>query len=675
MSIGLNGLGCLAYVQTVRLAAISAETDAQYAPVTIARPQFERGTMATFRMYNDTSGASFGWEAERFYWSNSSGPLEVLSDDGSVIAYKMLFDSRIREVRLTYEPSPDGQNYLIKNIIAFWNGSPVFEIAGLNKWVTSFQFRYGFSVADVLPSENDIFYGAGKIDTFNAGAGNDTILAGGSNDVLHGEGGDDVLDGETGQDVLYGGNGADTYFVGQGDIAIEEGTDGAIDLVRTPLTQYTLGDRLDNLTFDGLGPFKGTGNTLDNIIIGGSSGDTLDGAYGVDILIGGLGDDTYVVDNAYDETREIVDGGTDLVQSWNSYYALGDEVEDLVYVGFGSFAGIGNIKNNRVLGGSGTDTLDGAGGSDVLSGEAGADVLYGGTGHDWLIGGSGSDTVAGGGGDDNYIVEDASDLVHETAGQGNDTVYASVSYTLAASAAVEFLSTADAYAVTSLNLAGSSFANSIYGNAGANRLDGKAGADKLYGNGGNDTYFVDDTGDRVVEPSTGGTADRVYTTVSHTLSSYVENLYASDTASVSLTGNTAANVIYGNSGGNKINGGYGNDTLRGSTGKDTFIFSTKLSTSSNRDTIVDFSVADDSIYLDNAIFTKLGSGSMSSPRKVSSSYFTVGSAAKDKNDCIIYNKTTGVLSYDADGSGSGKAVEIAKLSKSLAMTYSDIYIV
>jgi Ca2+-binding RTX toxin-like protein len=631
--------------------------------------------MATFRMYNDTSGASFGWEAERFYWSNSSGPLEILSDDGSVIAYRMLFDSRIREVRLTYEPSPDEQNYLVKDIIAFWNGSPVFEVTGLNKWVTAVQFRYGFSVADMLPSENDTFYGAGKIDTFNAGAGNDTIFAGGSNDVLHGEGGDDVLDGETGQDVLHGGNGADTYFVGQGDIAIEEGTDGAIDLVRTPLAQYTLGARLDDLVFDGLGAFKGTGNTLDNIIQGGFDGDTLDGAYGIDTLIGGFGDDTYVVDSTYDVTHEIADGGMDLVESWSSYYALGDEVEDLVYGGYGNFAGVGNSKDNRVLGGSGTDTLDGAGGSDALWGEAGADVLYGGAGHDWLIGGSGSDTVAGGGGDDNYIVEDASDLIDETAGQGTDTVYASVSYTLAASAAVEFLSTTDAYAATSLNLAGNSYANSIYGNAGANRLDGRAGADKLYGNGGNDTYFVDNTGDRVVEPSTGGTADRVYTTVSHTLSSYVEGLYASGTAAISLTGNTAANVIYGNSGANKINGGYGNDTLKGSTGKDVFIFSTKLSTSANRDTIVDFSVADDSLYLDNAIFTKLGSGSLSSPKKLSSSYFTVGSAAKDKNDYVIYNKSTGVLSYDADGSGSAKAVEVAKLVKGLAMTYSDIYIV
>jgi hypothetical protein len=85
-----------------------------------------------------------------------------------------------------------------------------------------------------------------------------------------------------------------------------------------------------------------------------------------------------------------------------------------------------------------------------------------------------------------------------------------------------------------------------------------------------------------------------------------------------------------------------------------FIFSTKLSTTSNRDSIVDFSVADDSLYLDNAIFTKLGSGSMSSPKKVSSSYFTVGSAAKDKNDHLIYDKATGASSYDADGSARAR---------------------
>jgi hypothetical protein len=33
------------------------------------------------------------------------------------------------------------------------------------------------------------------------------------------------------------------------------------------------------------------------------------------------------------------------------------------------------------------------------------------------------------------------------------------------------------------------------------------------------------------------------------------------------------------------------------------------------------------------------------------------------------------LSYDADGSGKGKAVEIAKLSKNLGIKHSDFFVV
>jgi Ca2+-binding RTX toxin-like protein len=224
-------------------------------------------------------------------------------------------------------------------------------------------------------------------------------------------------------------------------------------------------------------------------------------------------------------------------------------------------------------------------------------------------------------------------------------------------------------------LFGMSGDDALFGGSGNDRLNGGTGIDWMEGGAGNDTYYVDRAGDKVKETSFGGTADRVYTTVSYTLAAYVENLYSSGTASISLTGTTKNNTIYGNSGANKIKGGYGNDILKGGLDKDAFIFNTKLSSKSNLDRITDFNVKDDSLYLDNPIFKKLGSGSMSSPKKLSSSFFTVGDKAKDGNDYVIYNKTTGILSYDADGSGSGGAVAVAKLPKNLAMTSSDIYII
>ncbi len=45
------------------------------------------------------------------------------------------------------------------------------------------------------------------------------------------------------------------------------------------------------------------------------------------------------------------------------------------------------------------------------------------------------------------------------------------------------------------------------------------------------------------------------------------------------------------------------------------------------------------------------------------------------NDDIVYNKRTGILSYDADGSGKGRAVEFAQVKKGLALTHNDVFVV
>ena len=98
-------------------------------------------------------------------------------------------------------------------------------------------------------------------------------------------------------------------------------------------------------------------------------------------------------------------------------------------------------------------------------------------------------------------------------------------------------------------------------------------------------------------------------------------------------------------------------------GKDIFVFNTKPNKSANLDKIADFSVRNDSIWLDNSVFKKLGKGSEANPVKLNKSFFTVGSGAKDKNDYVIYNSKKGVLLYDADGSGAGAAVQVTTLSK------------
>lgn len=186
----------------------------------------------------------------------------------------------------------------------------------------------------------------------------------------------------------------------------------------------------------------------------------------------------------------------------------------------------------------------------------------------------------------------------------------------------------------------------------------------------------------------------VTTGVSYTLAADEVNLTGSGSASISLTGNSLANVIKGNTGANKVNGNAGNDklygnagndklygstgndVLSGGTGKDAFVFHTKPNARTNLDKIVDFNPVDDTIWLDNAVFTKLGKvGSTSQPALLKPGYLALGTKAKDANDYLIYDKGTGKLFYDADGSGQGAAVHLATLSNKASVTFWDFQII
>jgi Ca2+-binding RTX toxin-like protein len=140
-------------------------------------------------------------------------------------------------------------------------------------------------------------------------------------------------------------------------------------------------------------------------------------------------------------------------------------------------------------------------------------------------------------------------------------------------------------------------------------------------------------------------------------------------------GGSGKDTLNGGAGNDKLNGGLGNDLLNGGRGKDVFIFNTKLNKTGNVDKITSFSVKDDTIWLDNAIFKKLGSGSDLKPGKLKKDFFTFGSKAKDKNDYIVYDKAKGALYYDADGSGKGAAVKFAQLDKNLKLSSLDFMII
>ena len=120
-----------------------------------------------------------------------------------------------------------------------------------------------------------------------------------------------------------------------------------------------------------------------------------------------------------------------------------------------------------------------------------------------------------------------------------------------------------------------------------------------------------------------------------------------------LTGSAVANRLRGEDGNDVLNGRAGNDTLIGGEGRDIFVFNAALNATTNVDIIDDFSAADDTIWLENAIFTALPTtGALASAAFVSN---TSGLAA-DASDRVIYERDTGMLYYDSNGSAAGGRV-------------------
>jgi Ca2+-binding RTX toxin-like protein len=142
-----------------------------------------------------------------------------------------------------------------------------------------------------------------------------------------------------------------------------------------------------------------------------------------------------------------------------------------------------------------------------------------------------------------------------------------------------------------------------------------------------------------------------------------------------LDGWSGNDKLYGGASGDILNGGAGKDLLYGQTGHDVFVFDTKPNKTTNLDRIADFNVKYDTIWLDNAVFTKLGKGTEAKPGKMNKFFFVTGDRAKDRNDHLVYDKKTGILSYDSDGSGTKQAVAFAQLAKNLKLTYDDFRII
>lgn len=516
-------------------------------------------------------------------------------------------------------PGTGESAYLLYTPASWQPDSNVYGTNG-NDWMTlGYGDRYKVSVG------NDVIYALGSDDLVMADAGHDSVDGGSGNDTLIGGTGDDTLDGATGNDSLAGDAGDDVYVLDSlSDVVTERAGDG-IDTVRSS-TNALLTANVENLVLTGVS-LMGTGNELANVITGGTGNDSLNGGTGADTLVGGLGNDSYMVDDVGDVVTEAASAGQDNVLS-SIDYVLGANLEALSLSGTAR-RGTGNDAANTLNGTVGNDTLDGAGGVDTMNGGLGDDryvisqigdvvveavgggtdtvlanintvlganienltlagaassgtgnvlnnLIIGNVSNDTLDGAGGADTLRGGAGDDLYKVDNAADLIDEMAGEGVDTVWASVDYSLSATEVEKLVLQGIAHMGT-----GNSVDNVITGTASNDTLDGAAGADTLIGGAGDDLYVVNVATDVVTELAAGG-SDTVRALGDYTLGAEVESMEVWGEGTVG-TGNALNNLMTGSAGGQRLNGAEGQDSLDGGAGADTLAGG----------------LGDDSYYVDN----------------------------------------------------------------------------
>ena len=273
---------------------------------------------------------------------------------------------------------------------------------------------------------------------------------------------------------------------------------------------------------------------------------------GADTMVGGLGNDTYVVDNAGDVVTENAGQGTDTVKTTLSSYTLGADLENLTFIGAGDFNGVGNALANTIIGGTGNDVLDGGGGNDTITGGGGADTLIGGLGNDIFLFASAANLAA---------------AASIDGGAGSNTI----KLTAAASLPDSDFAHVAAGTVQTLLLTG---ASSVTLDANA-----KNGGLNSVTTGAGDTTITDNQGLLASIHATALTAGQTLTlngsNTAHAawVAMNGGNLDASShTGALTVTGGVGANMITGGSGNDIITGGGGADTLIGGLGNDIFVF-------------------------------------------------------------------------------------------------------
>ncbi|NWK95250.1 hypothetical protein DM806_06145 [Sphingobium lactosutens] len=426
---------------------------------------------------------------------------------------------------------------------------------------------------------------ASLIENATGGTGSDTITGNDANNVLRGNGGSDLINGGYGDDTLYGGDGNDVLDGGYGTDTIYGGNGN--DIIYGSWTTDTVYGEGGNDVFVIRQDGSGT-----------EFGDNTDGGSGTDRL------DLSLIATTYGAIVDLAAGTWQYNPLYGGPWTItavenvdGTQLADVITGSNANNVLNGNSGDDLILGGAGNDTINGGDGNDQLRGGAGNDVFDGGSGQDLFYGEDGNDTLKivngwnggygevfiGGAGIDtfdftgtsglNATVNLADGLFEDSNFPGYGISLASVENVTAGAGADSITGSGEVNVINGNNgndaLYGLAGNDSLFGGEGNDVLDGGEGVDIMNGGNGNDVYYVNTQSDNVVESSSTGGNDTVYSSVTYGLGGRnVETLTLTGTSNSSATGNGVAQTLNGNSGNNKLVGLQGNDVLNGNDGAD-----------------------------------------------------------------------------------------------------------
>ncbi|MGO4523314.1 cadherin domain-containing protein [Microvirga sp. 2MCAF35] len=579
--------------------------------------------------------------------------------------------------------------------------------------------NYPAGVAIELGGADDRLINTGRIEGF--------IILGDGDDFYDGRGGTvtQSIGLGDGDNTAYGGDLGEIFVLGNGTNVIDGGNGiNAIEILGASTVDLRIEDpqqtghglytlrNIQNIS-SGYGTDHLTGNDLanvftsgggDDVLDGGAGDDSLSGQEGNDILVGGAGNDTL------DGGNELTGPGSDTARYLGDTAVtvslkLQNQRQDTGGYGLDLLVGFENLE-----GGRGSDTLIGDDNRNKLIGNEGDDTLNGGKGPDTLDGGAGTNTAIFSGNRADYGYETRDGITTVTSQlEGVDQLSNIRLLEFADARVVLYNTTPDSIAFSKTAFAENALVDTPLATLSAHDAEGDAVTYTLADPTG--TFKLDGTALVLLKSLDYETRTSYEITVEAkdayggitrqeitlTVTDIAENptnpgtpvdaplTLKGDAGNDTLVGKGANDILYGfggkdrlygNNGNDMLSGGLDNDTLEGGAGQDIFVFDAKLAKTNklnkkqNLDRISDLAVADDTIHLKKSVFSKIKKTGV-----LKKGEFFIGSAAHDRDDHVIYNKKTGALFYDADGTGAKEAIQFATLAKNLKLTHLDFFVV